>query len=227
MFNGKKLIDLTLELADGERSWDIHPKVVLMDYHTWELNKYRYEGDCNGFSTKLMTMTDHTGTHVDAQKHFFPEGHSIETYPPEKFMGEAIYLDVSQRDIEKPISSKDLETALKKTDERLKENDILILKAWPYSRDHERFSTAPGLTSDAADWIIENKCKMFATDLPTVDFQDMSRPVHVNLLKNNILIIENLVNLDKIQQSRFHFIGLPMKLREATGSPIRAIALLD
>ncbi|RST74128.1 cyclase family protein [Siminovitchia acidinfaciens] len=216
-----------MELADGMRSWDIHPKVVLMDYHTWQLNKDRYEGECNGFSTKLMTMTDHTGTHVDAQTHFFPDGNSIESYPPEKFMGEAIFLDLSQRDIEDPISAKDLEAALKETGERIKENDILTIKAWPYSRNHEMFSTGPGLTHDAAIWIIKNKFKMFATDLPTVDFQDMSRPVHVNLLKNDILIIENLINLDKIKQSRFNFIGMPLRLREATGSPIRAIAFVD
>lgn len=227
MLKDKKVIDLTLELYEGMQSWDIHPKVVLMDYHTWWLNKDRYEGDCNGFSTKLMAMTDHTGTHVDAQRHFYPEGTTIEGYSPERFMGEAVFIDVSFRDVDEPITTEILQKALDNKGETIQEDDILVVKAWPRSRDDEKFPTSPGLTAEAVEWLIEQKIKMFATDLATVDFQDMSRPAHVELLKRNILIIENLVNLDEIKDPRFDFIGLPLRIKEATGSPIRAIALVN
>ena len=40
-------------------------------------------------------------------------------------------------------------------------------------------------------------------------------------------IIENLVNLDQVGQPRFTFIGLPLRIKGATGSPIRAVAVLD
>jgi arylformamidase len=40
-------------------------------------------------------------------------------------------------------------------------------------------------------------------------------------------IIENLVNLDQIGQARFTFIGLPLRIKGNTGSPIRAVAVLD
>lgn len=227
MLNGKKVIDLTLELCEGKRSWNIHPKFVLMDYHTWQLNKDRFTGECKGFSTKLMTMTDHTGTHVDSQTHFFPEGDSIESYSPTKFMGDAVLLDLSDRNIKHPISKNDLEEALIQTGEKIKEDDILVVRAWPYDRNHKEFDASPGLTAKAVDWLLAKKIKLFATDLATVDLQDMSRPAHVNLLKNNILIIENLVNLSEINQTKFQFIGLPLKINNATGSPIRAIALVD
>jgi kynurenine formamidase len=44
------------------------------------------------------------------------------------------------------------------------------------------------------------------------------------LSKNNILIVENLVNLNKIPSKEFNFTILPLKLKDATGSPVRAIA---
>lgn len=44
-------------------------------------------------------------------------------------------------------------------------------------------------------------------------------------LQRNILIIENLINLNKIGEKKFYFIGLPLKIKGATGSPIRAVAI--
>ncbi len=45
------------------------------------------------------------------------------------------------------------------------------------------------------------------------------------LLKNNILILENLCNLEKIKKSFFKLVVLPLKLKNATGSPVRAVAI--
>ena len=56
---------------------------------------------------------------------------------------------------------------------------------------------------------------------------DMRRPVHMVVLGRGVPIIENLINLDQIGQPRFTFIGLPLRIRGATGSPIRAVAVLD
>src|SRR5699024_913651 len=119
MFENKKVIDLTIELYDGFDSWIIHPKVVLMDHHMSWINKDRCKGDeCEGFSTKIMMMSDHTGTHIDAQRHFFNEGDTIESYSPEKMMGEALFLDLSNRDIENPLDIIDFEEALIKQGEQ-------------------------------------------------------------------------------------------------------------
>ena len=57
--------------------------------------------------------------------------------------------------------------------------------------------------------------------------KDSEFSVHHILAKNNILIVENLTNLEKIRSIIFHLITAPLKLKNATGSPIRAIALID
>src|SRR5699024_421205 len=214
----KEIIDLTLELYNVIQSWYIHPKLSLEDYHTIGVNR------CH---TKLMTLTDHTGTHVDSQTHFFDNGMSIAEYEPDKFMGEALFLDVSFRDIDNAITVQDLEKALEDSQEEIFENDILVMKAWPLDRDHEKFDKSPGLSPEAAKWILKTKIKLIATDLATVDHQDNQLTTHNIFLKNNLLIIENLVNLDKINKRRFDFVGLPLKINGATGSPVRAVAIIN
>jgi len=224
----KRILDLTLELYEGLQTWNIHPRVGIIDYHQAWINKARYKPPCQGFATKYLSFTDHTGTHVDAQRHFFPEGDTIEKLPLDRMMGEAVFLDVSFRDLKGPVNSDHLREGLKKSGEQIKPDDILIVRAWPLEWGIEGFNESRGLTGDAVDWVMEKKIKMIGTDLAGIDDgEDWTRPVHYRLLAKKIPIVENLINLDKIKQSRFEFIGLPLRLRGGTGSPIRAIALLD
>ena len=52
-------------------------------------------------------------------------------------------------------------------------------------------------------------------------------PVHLHYRKTRVPHMENLCNLDKVAGKRFMFFGLPLKIRKGSGSPIRAIAILD
>lgn len=225
---GRKILDLTVELYEGLQSWHIHPKVGMIDYHQAWMNKDRYKPPCQGFTTKLLTFVDHIGTHVDAKRHFFPEGETIEALPLDKMMGEAVLLDVSFRDLKGPVTLNHLQEGLKKSSEKIKPGDILIVRAWPHAWGIEGFNESRGFTGDTVDWMLDKKIKMVGTDLAGIDDpEDGTRPVHYRLLKIGMPIVENLINLDKIGKARFEFIGLPLRIKGATGSPIRALALLD
>jgi kynurenine formamidase len=52
-------------------------------------------------------------------------------------------------------------------------------------------------------------------------------PNHHILLGKEILLIENLTNLDKLPDHVFTFQCFPLKVENADGSPVRAIALID
>jgi kynurenine formamidase len=224
----KKIIDLTVELYDGLQTWYIHPKISMIDYHQWWMNKERYKPPCEGFSTKLITFVDHVGTHVDAQKHFYPKGDTIESLPLDRMIGEAVLLDVSFRDLSGPVTAMHLQEGLRRSCEKLNGGDILLFRAWPLEWGVQGFNESRGLTSDAVDWILQKNIKMVGTDLAGIDDgEDWTRPAHCKLLKKGIPIVENLINLDKVGKSRFEFLALPLRLKGATGSPIRAVAVLD
>jgi len=44
---------------------------------------------------------------------------------------------------------------------------------------------------------------------------------------SKVLIIEHLVNLDQLRVPRSQFVGLPLRIKGATGSPIRAVAIIQ
>ncbi len=90
------------------------------------------------------------------------------------------------------------------------------------------FNENPGLSETAAKYLVSKKTNLVGIDSPSIDFKGSQRfSVHRIFSKNNILIVENLSNLEKIQSSKFYFVVLPLKLKGATGSPVRAIAFVD
>ena len=225
----KNVIDLTLLLEPGESSWgNLHPPLTMIDYHQNWMNRGNYPSDSpiTGFSTKFVAFTDHTGTHIDSQRHFHPEGKTIEEYDMSYFMGEAILLDLSDREWNEEVGAADFEKALDRIGDEIKEGDIVIAKAWKYGRDNEKFGDSYLLNKESAWYLIDKKIKMFCTDLATIDYSDQYRNAHYNMLDRNILIVENLVNLDLLQEGRFQFMALPLKIKGATGSPVRALAFV-
>ena len=87
---------------------------------------------------------------------------------------------------------------------------------------------SPGLTSSAANYLVTKKINLVGTDCPSIDLgSDSKFSVHHILARNNILIVENLASLEKINSDKFHLITAPLKLKNATGSPIRAFGFVD
>ena len=92
-----------------------------------------------------------------------------------------------------------------------------------------------GLTLDACQWLLDRGAKCVGVDHPNLEGRveptggEYEYPGHLLLLhpEREIPIIENLVNLDRLSGRRFRFFALPLKMDGATGSPVRAIALLD
>lgn len=229
MFSGKKVMDLTLELAPGKQSWNLHPPLTMIPYHQAALDRWRNGRLCPGFDSKLLLMfTDHIGTHMDAQLHFHPQGKSIAEMPLTSLMGEALLLDVSRPEQGRPITVADLEQALAARNESVRPGDILLLKCWPLPwGEGENFDNADALDGKVADWLLDRKVRLLGTDIPTVDYlENADKDIHYKLLEQNVPIIENLINLEKINQARFQFIALPLRIKGTTGSPVRALAFL-
>ncbi|MBN1170218.1 cyclase family protein [Candidatus Micrarchaeota archaeon] len=80
------------------------------------------------------------------------------------------------------------------------------------------------ISEDAARQLVRKKVKMAGTDEMSPD--DPPFNVHKLLLQNNILIVENLANLDKLAGKRCTFFVLPIKLADSDAAPCRAIAIL-
>jgi kynurenine formamidase len=79
---------------------------------------------------------------------------------------------------------------------------------------------------DAAEYLIEKSVAALGVDTlsPDPPAALAKDPIHPLVLEKGVLIIENLANLEQLPDF-FLFVALPLKIRQGSGSPIRAVAL--
>ena len=173
--------------------------------------------DRRALNNSRLTISIPTGTHMDAPFHFFEDAETIDHVPLDRFCGPALCVDVSG---EKIIDEKKLSAFV----ENIRQYPKVILHTGWASRwkQPEYFSEHPCLTADAAQLLVDAGVHLVGLDTPSVDLPPF--PAHLVLLRNDVVIVENLRNLEKIPQEVFEFIALPLKIAGRDGSPVRAIA---
>lgn len=227
-----RLIDLSQEIFQGMYVYPGHLKTVVWDHHLHEETVKNFEG---GFSyrSKGLLMSDHGPTHVDALSHLDPResAPSIDEMDLSLFYGDATCIDVSYKQPQSYISGADLEEAARKSGADVREGDVLLLYTATYDRYHgtaEYLSQYPGLDEAGSDWIVEKGIKAFGVDSPSPDCPiSRTYPCHMMCREHGIHHYENLANLGELVGKRFIFAGFPLRVRGGTGSPIRAVAVLE
>lgn len=139
-----KIIDLTVPLHDGLQSFPTHPKVTVIDHVTHSFSAPRYIPPCKGYASKLVIISDHGGTHLDAPFHFFEDGKTIDQVPLETTFGEAVLIDVSARDPQQAVTAAMLEARLTATNTEVKPGDIVLIRAWAGEWNGPGFHHASG-----------------------------------------------------------------------------------
>jgi kynurenine formamidase len=186
----------------------------------------------------LLTLGSHTGTHIDAPYHFLKDGQKIDEIPAHRFIGRGILVDVSGKSARDLIDHADLEPFTAD----IKKGDFVILKTgWDRYFGMQQYLQHPFLGADAGRLLLDLGVSLVGIDALNVDASyplasdsesldtgggvtaDDNYPIHGILLGNDILIVENLCNLDKIDQKFGFYSFLPLKLKESDGSPIRAV----
>lgn len=227
-----ELIDLSQEIYQGMTVYPGHLKTVMWEHASHEETGRAFEGGFS-FATIGMLLCDHGPTHVDAVSHFDPrhDAPSIDRMPLSTFYGPATCIDVSDAAPRSDITVESLERAVLAAGDLLRAGDALLL----YTGVHERIGETsrysheyPGLSAEAAQWLLDRGVRVFGVDSPSPD-NPASRtyPVHMMCRRAGITHYENLANLRSVVGKRFTFIGLPLRIRGGTGSPVRAIAVLD
>ena len=191
-----------------------------------------YEKD--GRQSSSYNISAHAYTHLDAPIHMAgPDTKSITDFPVDYFIGEASLIDVP-RGKNEPITGKDLETAGK----HCKDGDIVLIRTGWLEKmwGKEEFIDSPFLTDDAAQWLVKLKARIagydFVQDYTARDFtrkghvDSATLTVHLILLGNGVLNLENANNLSMIKVPRFQVFALPIKFQDIDGAPCRPVAVV-
>ncbi len=212
-----KCVDLTLTIS---KDLPMFPGSPTPNFIPWSSLKE------DGYNLELVFLSSHSGTHIDAPFHFLQNGAKIHKIPLERLVIDAILIKIKKG--KKIITRQDIEDFEKNNFLIPKKSTVIFHTDWSKNLNKNFYFTKnPGLSLSAAKYLVSKKINLIGIDSPSIDLgTDEKFSVHQILSKNNILIVENLINLEKIHTTQFRFVVLPLKLENATGSPVRALAII-
>jgi arylformamidase len=220
--NKSRIIDLTMPVSDHFR---------------WKVDRQLKEAHERGdqFQITWLGWSVHGFTHVDAPRHMVPGGATTSDFRLEQLTGEAAVVDLVDVKEGEQIDAQRLANRAG----HVEAGDIVLLKTcWEerFPVDTPEFWTrAPWLTRDACDWLRKRRIKALGVDFPQDEpirylLGGVVKPIseyvsHDVLLREGILLIEYLCNLGELKKPRTHVFVLPLKVMDADGAPVRAIAV--
>ena len=213
-----KILDLTLTISNKIPTFPGSPQP---NFIPWEKIKD------DGYNLELLFLSSHTGTHLDAPYHFLEKGSKIHEISLKKLVSNAVLIK-SRKKRNETITKTDIQKFEKKHGKIESFSSVVFWTGWQKNLLKDFYFTKnPGLSVSAANYLASKKINLVGIDAPSIDLGlDSKFSVHHILAKNNILIVENLANLDKINSPNFHLVIAPLKLKNATGSPVRALAFV-
>lgn len=228
-----EIIDLSQEIFTGMPVFAGLPEVSITMHVSHEEWDGITDSDVVSPAVNRLDMGEHTGTHVDAINHMARQyrGKSIDTMPLTMFYTEGICLDLSHKRLRELIEPADLQQALSHTTLQIQPGDTVLLYTDHYRRAFgtENWPHGPGISTAAARWLGQQQIAAFGVETMSPGVRGLSnQEVHHICGELGFTHYENMVNLHLlIGRGRFRFIGLPLKIRGGTGSPVRAVAVFE
>ena len=190
-------------------------------------------------NVEVLELMLHSGTHVDAPFHFVPGGSTVAEVDASALSGSGVVVDVPGDRGWTEITAERLTEWERHAGETIGESDAVLLRTghsalWAPLPEGIDYMTMgwPYLGSSAIDLLLERRVKVVGVECPDPDKTDQNDlatstfEAHRRLLGAGVLIIETLAHLADIPVPRFDFLALALPIEGASGSPIRALALL-
>ncbi|MEM7189453.1 MAG: cyclase family protein [Pseudomonadota bacterium] len=218
-----KIIDLSMPVDAGHFRWPVE-RGKKGDYA---------EGDL--FEASWLKTSCHGFTHMDAPRHMVPGGPALDDLDLARVVGRAAVIDLRDVRPNEEITAH----RLARRAGHLAEGEIALFQtAWDQQRDWSTpafWRDAPFMSREAAEWLLDRGVTACAFDFP----QDYTirllldgevRPIeehvtHDVLLRNNVTLIEYLVNTDQVAGPHTFLAALPVKMSASDGAPSRVIAI--
>lgn len=204
-----KYIDISLTINKELPLWPGSRKIMIR--RTMSIKKN------DQANVSWIGMDVHTGTHIDAPKHFINNGIAVDEICLDKLIGNCYVCDLGNR---KCIDADFLESVhLPAGIDRI----IFKTKNSKLWNDKKFNKDFVALTPCGAEWIIRKGICLVGIDYLSIqNFQEQNNKTHKILLEKEVVVIEGLI-LDKVKEGIYKLIALPIKINNSDGSPVRAV----
>lgn len=209
-----KVFDLSLKISKSLKVFPGSPQPCFVPWTIFSKH---------GYDSEAIFMSTHTGTHMDAPSHFVRGSQSIDRIPARRFVAEGIVISL-------PKKANELIKESELKGHEIRKNDAVIISTgWEHKASAKNYmSENPGLSAGAAKFLAGKMVSVVGIDGPSIDVgADAAFTAHKILLGKNILVVENLCRLQRIPRKRFTFVMAPLRLKGSTGSPLRALAVIQ
>lgn len=168
------------------------------------------------FVNSYLTLFNHAGPHIDAPNHIARGARGIDEFPLGTFVGPLRLFDLRNKPKDQPLARVEFEG------KNIRPGDIVIaFVGYMAPTTPDELPSFAFLGPEAAEYLANIPVRMFGTDAFGVG------PAHPAFLSRDIPVVEQLVGLEQVVGKRSPvFVGFPLKIAGANGSPVRAAALI-
>ncbi len=182
--------------------------------------------DVDGWNATTLNLYSHSGTHMDAPLHFGVNAQTIDKLPTERLISEAWVVNLTEIKPKEEILISHLGVI---ADEFKVGQSIILHTGWSKKLGTTAYrDQLPRISVELANWLGEKKVNILGVEPPSVaDVNNIDEvtEIHHILMKNDIIIVEGLCNLEQITAKKVTLIALPLKVEGGDGAPSRVIAL--
>jgi arylformamidase len=202
--------DITLTITPEMIVWPGDPQV----------NMQRISSISTGDSANVtqISMSCHTGTHVDAPDHFLNNGKTVESLSLDLLVGRAYVLYLPDVNVitASILMDADIPPRTRRLLFKTRNSDLWSKGSREFQADYV------GLSVDAAELLVDRNVKLVGIDYLSIAPYKQGKSVHTILLDAGVVVVEGL-DLSKVSPGRYTLTCLPIKLGGAEGAPTRAI----
>ena len=211
--HNKKIIDLTLPINNKMSGVTITSAKTL---------------SVDGWNATTLNLYSHSGTHMDAPLHFGVNEQTIDKLPLERLISEAWVVNLTHIKPKEEILISHLDVI---ADDFEAGQSIILYTGWSKKLGTTAYrDDLPRISAALANWLGEKKVNILGVEPPSVaDVNNIDEvtEIHHILMKNDIIIVEGLCNLEQITTKKVTLIALPLKVEGGDGAPSRVIALQE
>ncbi len=210
----KKIYDVSVPIRDGGLVYPGNPEIRISLQQSIALGA--------GANVSSVAFGSHTGTHVDAERHFFDNGLTVDQVPLETLMGPATVLEygpgttsVTRADLEGRNLSGVQRVLLKTRNSSYLTQDPVFHPDFTY------------LAPEGAEYLVQLGVKLVGIDYLSIEqFHSGHHLTHLTLLGAKVVIVEGL-NLIDVPAGKYDLYCLPIKLAGCDGAPARAVLISE
>lgn len=220
-----KVIDLTHTLSQETLSWSGGCGF----YHDLKLDYDDCQTDVK-FRVHQVKMHTGIGTHMDAPRHCFSNGKSIDELPINDFLAPCIVIDLSTQSHASYVADV---SSIKKFEQQhgtIAEGSFVIIhtgwgEKWDDPAAYRNSGIFPSISKEAAEYLASKNIVGLGIDTLSPDIATSEFPVHQIILGAGKYIVENVAHANLMPPTGGYSLALPIKIQDGTEAPIRLIGL--